>query len=214
MASASDQANIADWYAAGRSHVAVVALGIALVLAACGESPSDANPTSQPPATEQSTTSVGSVPTPGSPAEGATVTPGADGIPEPGLAVSKSDVSGLPDSMLTAGEVLFFPEERAADLAETAGFDPLDIDGMRHAFFQLSEPRLVELAGTAAVIGASGRFPLDIPAGQYVVCLADSFVDHTAGPPYSVVGCDLVDLPNDASLTVSFGEGGVEAALD
>ena len=41
-----------------------------------------------------------------------------------GLAISKSDVSDMPDSVLTVGEVLFVPEEHAADLAETAGFDP------------------------------------------------------------------------------------------
>ena len=131
-----------------------------------------------------------------------------------GLAISKSDVSDMPDSVLTVGEVLFVPEEHAADLAETAGFDPSDIDGMRHAFFQLDESRLAKLDGAAAVIGADGLFPLDIPDGHYFVCLADSFVDHTAGPPYSVVGCDVIDLANDASLTVSFGEAGVEATLD
>jgi hypothetical protein len=29
-----------------------------------------------------------------------------------------------------------------------------------------------------------------------------------------VVGCDHIDLPEAAALVVSFGEGGVEAALE
>ena len=130
------------------------------------------------------------------------------------MAVSKSDVSDIPDSVLTVGVVLFVPQEHAADLAETGDFDLSDFDGMRHAFFQLDESRLAKLEGSTAVIGADGLFPIDIPDGHYFVCLADTFAGHTAGPPYSVVGCDVIDLANDASLTVSFGEAGVEATLD
>ncbi|MDA1127749.1 MAG: hypothetical protein O2913_03490 [Chloroflexi bacterium] len=131
-----------------------------------------------------------------------------------GLAVSKSDVSELPDSVLTFGEVLFVPQEHAVDLAEAADFDPPGIDGMRHAFFQLDQSQFAKLNGAAVVIGTDGRFPLDIPAGQYFVCLANSFVGHTSGPPYSVVGCSVIDLPKNTSLTVSFGEGGVEVTVD
>ena len=135
------------------------------------------------------------------------------GIRGQGLAISKSDVMTMPDSVLTAGEVLFIPEEHAEDLAETVDFDPSKMSYMGHALFQLNEFRLSKLAGAAAVIGADGRFPLDIPAGRYFVCLADIFSGHTAGPPYTVVGCAVIDLPNDASLTVSWGEGGVQAGL-
>ena len=46
------------------------------------------------------------------------------GIRGQGLAISKSDVMTMPDSVLTAGEVLFIPEEHAEDLAETVDFDP------------------------------------------------------------------------------------------
>lgn len=184
-------------------------MGMALIFAACADN------ISQPPATQEPTTGVNSVSTPDPTTEGPAVTPDAGGIGGQGLAISKSDVSGLADSALTAGEVLFIPEEHAAGLAETAGFDPSDTGGMRHATFQLDESQLAELAGTAAVIGADGRFPLQVAPARYLVCLADSFVDHTAGPPYSVVGCDLpVDIPEGASLTVTFGEGGVEASLD
>ena len=135
------------------------------------------------------------------------------GIRRQGLAVSKSDVSDIPDSELTAGEVVFVPEEQAVGLADTAGFDRSDIEGMRHALFRLDESRLADLDGAAAAIGADGRFVFDIPNGRYFVCLADSFADHTTGPPYMVVGCDVIDLVNDAPLTVSFGEAGVEATL-
>jgi hypothetical protein len=61
---------------------------------------------------------------------------------------------------------------------------------------------------------ASGRFPVDVAPGRYLVCLADVFPDHSPGPPYSVVGCDHIDLPEAAALVVSFAEGGVEAALE
>ena len=216
MASECDQTNIANRYTPVARHLALVALGVTLILAACVDSSNDAivPAPDAPPVTGEPSTSVSSVPITGSATEGTAGTPGAGGVPGKGLAVTKSDVNGLSDSVLTAGEVLFIPEERAADMAGAASFDPSDIDSMRHAFFQLDGSRLAELAGAAAVIGADGRFPFDIPAGRYLVCLADSFVDHTAGPPYSVVGCDVIDLPGGASLTVSFGEGGVEAILD
>ncbi len=131
-----------------------------------------------------------------------------------GIAIYLSDVSTFPDSVLTHGEVLFIPEEHAEDLAEAAGFDPSRMIHMTHTYFQVDESQLAKLAGTAAVIGAEGRFPIDIPAGRYFVCLADIFPLHTAGPPYTVVGCGVIDLSNDASLTVSWGEGGAQVTLE
>ncbi len=204
-------------------HLVLVVVGVTLILAGCGDDSTDAaletpDPSgvssSQPPGAREPSTSIESVPITGSAAEEPAVTPHAGGVPGRGQAVNKSDVSGLTDSVLSSGEVLFVPEDRATDLAGTAGFDPSDIDGMRHAFFELDESRLAELAGGAAAIGSDGSFPLDLPAGRYLVCLADTFVDHTSGPPYAVVGCDVIDLSTGASLTVSFGEGGVEATLD
>ena len=144
-----------------------------------------------------------------------------------GIAIHLSDVSTIPDFVITQGEVLFIPEEHAEDLAEKAGFDPSKIsymskwnyiqkmEYMSHALFQLDESQFAKLSGAAAVIGADGPFPLNIPAGPYFVCLADSLsIDHTGGPPYSVGGCGLIDLPNGASLTVTWGEGGLQAGLE
>ena len=128
-------------------------------------------------------------------------------IPGQGMAISKDD-TGLPDEVLTPGEVLFIPEEHAEDLAEAVNLDPANIHLLGRGGFKLDEFQLAELAGTAAVIGADGRFPIDVPAGPYFVCIADIFRGHTAGPPYSVVGCSVIELPNDASLTVSWGEAG------
>ena len=126
-----------------------------------------------------------------------------------GIAIHLSDVGTIPDFVNTQGEVLFIPEEHAEDLAEMVDFDPSKMSYISHALFQLDESQFAKLAGAAAVIGADGRFPLDISAGPYFVCLAASLSnDHTAGPPYSVGGCALIDLPNDASLTVTWGEGG------
>ncbi len=130
-----------------------------------------------------------------------------------GMAINKDD-TGFPDWAMEKGEVLFIPEEHAEDLAEAAGFDPSRMIRMTHTLFQVDESQLAMLAGTAAVIGAEGRFPIDIPAGRYFVCLADIFPLHTAGPPYTVVGCGVIDLSNDASLTVSWGEGGVQPTLE
>lgn len=70
------------------------------------------------------------------------------------------------------------------------------------------------MEGTATPLDGSGRFPVDVAAGRYLVCLADVFPDHSPGPAYSVVGCDHIDLPEVPRLLVSFGEGGVEAALE
>ncbi len=131
-----------------------------------------------------------------------------------GLVIHVSDVSTIPDFVITQGEVLFIPEEHAEYLVETANIDPSKMNYMSHAYFQLDESQFAKLAGAAAVIGADGRFPLDIPAGPYFVCVADSLsIDPTAGPPYSVGGCGLIDLPNGASLTVTLGEGGVRPIL-
>jgi hypothetical protein len=154
------------------------------------------------------------IPTEGQESEEAQVTPVESGISGQGLAISKSDVSDLESSLLTSGEVLFIPEEHAVNLAAVGGFDPSDVDSMRHAFFQIEDESFAQLAGIAATIGTDGRFTIGVPAGYYLVCLANIFVDHSPGPPYSVVGCDVIDLPNEASLTVSFGEGGAEAILD
>ena len=137
-------------------HLVLVVVGVTLILAGCGDDSTDAaletpDPSgvssSQPPGAREPSTSIESVPITGSAAEEPAVTPHAGGVPGRGQAVNKSDVSGLTDSVLSSGEVLFVPEDRATDLAGTAGFDPSDIDGMRHAFFELDESRLAELAG-------------------------------------------------------------------
>ncbi len=124
-----------------------------------------------------------------------------------GIAIFKDD-TGLPDWVMEKGEVLFIPEEHAEDLAEAANLDPADINRAWRGWFQLDEFQLAELAGTAAVIGADGRFPIDVPAGPYFICIADIYIGHTAGPPYTILACDVIELPNDASLTVSWGKRG------
>lgn len=142
------------------------------------------------------------------------LTPGGSSVNRQGLAISKSDVSGLQDSVLSAGDVIFIPWEYAIELGSIGGFDPSNIDSTRYAFFQLDATDLNRMVGMAATIGPDGYFAVDVQAGQYFVCLANIFVDHSPGPPYSVVGCDIIELPVDGSLTVSFGEGGSEAVID
>jgi hypothetical protein len=131
------------------------------------------------------------------------------------VAVSASDVSGLPGSPLMSGTVLFVALARAADVAAMASVEPGNASQLAHASFVVDRAGATALGATAVAIGADGRFPVAVPDGRYLVCLADIFADHTAGPPYSVVGCAEVTLPAApaAGLTVSFGEGGVEARL-
>lgn len=138
-----------------------------------------------------------------------------------GRAISKSDVTDLPDSILTHGEVLLIPEYRFVDLVTIANFEQKDIDILQYSLyyksFQIEKTNLSELSGSALTIGKDGRFPLTVKENSYLICLANIFPGHSVGAPYSVVGCDFVDLSDLAenlSLTVSFGEGGVEAVLN
>jgi hypothetical protein len=143
-----------------------------------------------------------------------TTTPGSL-EPGRGRAVARSDVTGIADSALTSGSVLFVPGERAPELAVVTGLDRLsNVDSLRHAEFALVASALDALDGTAVAIDGAGRFAVDVPNGLYVVCLADTFPDHTQAPPYSVVGCSRVELPDGARLVVSFGEGGVETTIE
>jgi hypothetical protein len=114
---------------------------------------------------------------------------------------------------LPRGAVLFVPAAQEAALGQTGNFDPSDPSAMTRASFELTAERLQALGGSAATI-TDGRFPLNGTGGNYVVCLADSFADHTPGPPYSVVGCARVNVAEGASITVSFGEAGVQAKSD
>lgn len=132
-----------------------------------------------------------------------------------GVALSRSDVGGVPNSALTSGTVLFVPSARATDVATMAGVEPGSAAELAHASFALDEAATSALGAIAVAIGGDGRFPVTVADGRYLVCLADIFVDHVAGSPYSVVGCAEVALPTDpaSGLSVSFGEGGVEALL-
>jgi hypothetical protein len=131
-----------------------------------------------------------------------------------GRTVSVSDVSGVEGSAFTAGSVVFVPEDQAGAVAAMAGVGSAEPAALRHAGFSFDEAALADLEGTATALDGSGRFPVDVAAGRYLVCLADVFPDHSPGPPYSAVGCDHIDLPEAAALVVSFGEGGVEAAVE
>jgi hypothetical protein len=111
-----------------------------------------------------------------------------------GVAVNRSDVTGVPDLRFTSGSVLFVPVDRAGGLAV--------------APFSLDAQQVSRLGVLVATIGQDGRFPIP-GTGSYLVCLADVFADHSPGPPYSVVGCAEADL-NGGAVTVSNGEGGVE----
>lgn len=185
-----------------RARIVVPALGAALALAACGGEEGGSRLLGEPEPTPVQTTEGGT-----------TVTSAPDAGAE-GRAVSVRDVSGLEGSAFTAGSVVFVREDRAGAVAAMARAGSAEPGALRHAGFSLDEASLAELEGTATPLNGSGRFPIDVAAGRYLVCLADVFPDHSPGPPYSVVGCDHIDLPGAAVLVVSFAEGGVEAALE
>lgn len=128
-----------------------------------------------------------------------------------GIAIHKSDVSTMPDSTLGAGTVLFVSQQNLAEIQKYARTDSSDIVPLHYASFQLHESDLVKLGGVSVEISPNGEFEFDVPAGQFVVCLAD---DHAPGTPYLVIGCDIMDLAKGTSFTISIGEGGVELATD
>lgn len=143
-----------------------------------------------------------------------TEAPTSAGPSEAGVAISKSDVSGIQDSPISRGTVLFIPDEREGDLGDTAGIDPSDPGQSRHTSFELDESSISRMDGAVSDIQEEGRFSVDVRAGDYFICLSDAFSGHSPGPPYSVVGCDLATIDDDDEVTVSHGEGGVEARPD
>lgn len=185
-----------------QAAIVVTALGVTLAMVACGGQDDGGRARG------------GAEPTSAENTEGGPALSSAPDERAGGRAVSVSDVSGLEASAFTTGSVVFVPEERADALAAAAGVGSSEPGALRHAGFSLDDASLAELRGTATPLDRRGSFPVDVPAGRYVVCLADVFADHSPGPPYSVVGCDHVELPATAELLVSFGEGGVEATLD
>lgn len=158
----------------------------------------------------------GEVSAPGAstPVPDATDTPAGRETERAGVAISRSDVSGIADTPISSGEVLFIPDEREADLSDTAGVEPSDPTESRYSSFEVAETRLVELDGAAAQLGDDGRFSVNVQAGGYFVCLSNAFPSHTLGPPYSVIGCDIAVIDGDGEVTVFHGEGGVEATPD
>lgn len=180
-----------------------------LAVAACGPSGHiEKTTTSEPePAAAEATTTT-AVTAPKADTSGALVSGAAPGV---GVAVSKSDVSGIDDSRLVAGTVLFVPAAGFEALSDIVALDPA---GLPYANFTVGEEELGRLAAFAVPVSEAGEFRTPAEAGAYVVCLADVFPDHTRGAPYAVVGCATVELAANASLTVSFGEGGVEVSPD
>lgn len=158
----------------------------------------------------------GRVNAPGSstPSPEATEPPARTGSSPEGVAISKSDVSGIEDSPMSRGTVLFIPDEREEQLGDTAGIDPSDPGQSRYTSFHLAEERLSELDGSASEIEVGGGFSVDVRSGDYFICLSDAFSGHSPGPPYSVVGCDLATIDGDDGVKVSHGEAGVEATPD
>jgi len=169
--------------------------------------------------TEKETAGPGVPPTDAAPAPGEAAADAGNPVPmmaigRMGRVVTQDDVGPAKESALTKGAVLFVPEERLADLAQGGRFNPADTNALPHATFELEAARLAALGGTAVSVGTDGGFPLTVSPGKQIVCLADIFADHVQGPPYSVVGCTRLEVPGTGSVTVAFGEGGVQARRD
>jgi hypothetical protein len=184
-----------------RAGIVVPALGAALALAACGDEEGRSRLLGEPEPTPVETTKGGT-----------TVTSAPDAWAE-GRAVSASDVSGLEGSAFTAGSVVFVPEDQAGAVAAMAGTDSASRVGCATPASRSTRRRWPvwgrrRRPSTAAVASRS-TWP---PVATWSAWPTSS--PHSPGPPYSAVGCDHIDLPDAAALVVSFGEGGVEAALE
>ncbi len=200
-----------------RSWILVIALAAALA-AGCGDDggpPVDIPPPTTVPGADPGTVAAPSTSTrPPAPTTLPTATTVTTGEPGFGVAFAKSDVDGLDDSPYAAGTVLFVPATSASEFEAIAGVSAGDRDQLAHVFLEVEEEALGRLDAFVAPIGEDARFRVPGDPGSYLVCLADTFADHTPGPPYSVVGCAPAEIPAGASPTVSFGEGGVEVSLD
>lgn len=139
------------------------------------------------------------------------VTP--DSIRVEGIATAESDVSTLLSSRFRSGEVLFIPVYQERVFADIVRLDDVNQPQVNRISVGLEEEDLSALKGHVATINSRGQFAVELPAGPYLVCLADVFVDHAPGPPFTLVGCSSVELTRDSEVTVSFGEGGVYAEV-
>jgi hypothetical protein len=122
-----------------------------------------------------------------------------------GKVVAASDVSTIPDEPLPDQLVLLLPAEAAAAALGLPG-GVLDPEQLRftHATIQQAPP------GTAtAVTDAEGRFNLELPPGEYVLCLADSEAPP-AGFPVTTRGCAVVAVApgevKEVIVSSGFGE--------
>lgn len=194
------------WYGPG----CAVAL-LAVVLAGCADS-AGTDPSSERAATSTTQPAAGQA----SPTKEITPTTEETGSPAPvgeGIAISVSDVEGQPDFPISSGEVLFFSGEQIEEIGEQFDFDPRNPNRSSFVFFQLDDAQLERYRGALTEI-EDGRFRLDVPAGEYLVCLANIYAGHSLGSPYAVAGCHLAALSGGASLTVTHGEGGVRASVE
>lgn len=124
-----------------------------------------------------------------------------------GRAIRISDTPDTADRPLDKGDVIMFAVPETFELVPE--LDPEVNPGMGHASFELDGDRITALRATVANVGASGGFVIGVDAGDYLVCLANSFPAQTTGLPYRVNGCAPVSLDDSRTFTLTFGEGGV-----
>lgn len=120
-----------------------------------------------------------------------------------GVVIGESDVGGIPDHRLSSGVVVVAPATALGDLSARAAPDDL-----ARGRFSLARDDLEAIGAAVAPIDVEGRFSSQGVAADIVVCLADHFLDHEPGPPYSVTGC-AGPVSAAADLRVLFGRGGV-----
>jgi hypothetical protein len=125
-----------------------------------------------------------------------------------GRVYSASDVSGIPDTPLKNQLILAIPIGAAPDLlALDFPLDPARLRFLRHTL-PAPDPR-VEVTAS----GEDGTYTLQLPPGDYLICLGDS--QHpTERYPLDLRGCGSATLPTGEAREVNISSGYGEILLE
>jgi hypothetical protein len=125
-----------------------------------------------------------------------------------GQVIAASDVAGRPDVPLAGQMVVVVAVEQAGEVLGTGGSD-LDDEALRFLKADLpqADSRIVVTLSDAA-----GSYTLLLPAGDYILCVADS--DATPpGFPAKTRGCGRTQVPAGALRRVDISSGFGEIVL-
>jgi len=124
-----------------------------------------------------------------------------------GQILAASDVSGIPDTPLPDQVILAFPEQATSEiLGVGASLSESDLRFLKADITDRDQNLFM------AISGPDGRYQLELPAGRYIVCLAES--QSAAGAfPVSTRGCGRVTIPENIVVTLDISSGFGEVLL-